>query len=97
MRGIQDMVPVLFLLVAVPNYAAMGNTVNGYLFNSYNTPSWPIIVANFCVVVHLAGAYAVFSAPFFNLVCCDTRHGSRRVCVGLHMCSVHMHLIYACA
>lgn len=38
------------------------------LFDSYSSPAWLIVVANMCVVVHLAGAYAVFSAPFFRLV-----------------------------
>jgi hypothetical protein len=37
------------------------------VFDSYSSPVVPIVIANLCVVLHLAGAYALFSAPVFYL------------------------------
>ena len=38
------------------------------LFDSYSSPKVPIVIANLLVVIHLAGAYAMYTAPVFYLV-----------------------------
>lgn len=61
---------VFYLLCGGMGYAAFGDHVPGNLltgFGFYN-PYWLLDIANFAIVVHLVGAYQVFSQPFFAFV-----------------------------
>ncbi|KAJ7299462.1 hypothetical protein O6H91_Y227100 [Diphasiastrum complanatum] len=56
-----------YMTIGCVGYAAFGNNAPGNLltgFGFYN-PYWLIDFANACIVVHLVGAYQVFSQPIF--------------------------------
>ncbi|KAJ7546151.1 hypothetical protein O6H91_08G028200 [Diphasiastrum complanatum] len=56
-----------YMTIGCVGYAAFGNNAPGNLltgFGFYN-PYWLINFANACIVVHLVGAYQVFSQPIF--------------------------------
>ncbi|KAJ7299463.1 hypothetical protein O6H91_Y227200 [Diphasiastrum complanatum] len=59
-----------YMTIGCVGYAAFGNNAPGNLltgFGFYN-PYWLINFANACIVVHLVGAYQVFSQPIFAVV-----------------------------
>ncbi|KAJ7559606.1 hypothetical protein O6H91_04G092800 [Diphasiastrum complanatum] len=61
---------VFYMSVGCFGYAAFGNNAPGNLltgFGFYN-PFWLIDFANACIVVHLVGAYQVYSQPIFAFV-----------------------------
>uniref|UniRef100_A0A2N9EH63 Amino acid transporter transmembrane domain-containing protein n=1 Tax=Fagus sylvatica TaxID=28930 RepID=A0A2N9EH63_FAGSY len=61
---------IFYLLCGVLGYAAFGNHAPGNFltgFGFYN-PYWLVDIANICIVVHLVGAYQVFSQPVYQLV-----------------------------
>jgi len=61
---------LFYTLSGVFGYAAFGNSAPGNLltgFGFYN-PFWLVDLANACVVVHLVGAYQVFSQPLFAFI-----------------------------
>lgn len=61
---------VFYMLSGCIGYAAFGNNAPGNLltgFGFYN-PYWLVDFANACVVVHLVGAYQVFSQPVYAVV-----------------------------
>lgn len=51
-------------------YAAFGNSAPGNLLTGFGfySPFWLVDLANACVVVHLVGAYQVFSQPIFAFI-----------------------------
>lgn len=61
---------LFYFLVGCLGYAAFGSDAPGNLltgFGFYN-PYWLVDFANACIVVHLIGAYQVFSQPLFEFV-----------------------------
>lgn len=61
---------VFYMLSGCIGYAAFGNNAPGNLltgFGFYN-PYWLVDLANACIVVHLVGAYQVYSQPVFAFV-----------------------------
>ncbi|KAM3694828.1 hypothetical protein ACJW31_07G085100 [Castanea mollissima] len=68
---------VFYLLCGGLGYAAFGdlgpaNFLTGFGFYE---PYWLVNIANICIVVHLIGAYQLFSQPVYQLVedCCKNR------------------------
>merc|ERR1711915_398080 len=61
---------LFYLSVGCLGYAAFGDNAPGNLltgFGFYN-PFWLVDIANICIVIHLVGAYQVFSQPLFAFV-----------------------------
>ncbi|XP_039133759.1 amino acid permease 6-like isoform X1 [Dioscorea cayenensis subsp. rotundata] len=61
---------MFYMLCGVFGYAAFGNNAPGNMltgFGFYN-PFWLVDLANICIVIHLIGAYQVFSQPIFQFV-----------------------------
>ncbi|XP_028767999.1 amino acid permease 4-like [Neltuma alba] len=61
---------VFYLLCGCMGYAAFGDNAPGNLltgFGFYN-PYWLLDIANLAIIVHLVGAYQVFSQPLFAFV-----------------------------
>eukprot|EP00252_Welwitschia_mirabilis_P013480 TRINITY_DN2963_c0_g1_i1.p1 TRINITY_DN2963_c0_g1~~TRINITY_DN2963_c0_g1_i1.p1 ORF type:complete len:483 (-),score=23.65 TRINITY_DN2963_c0_g1_i1:948-2396(-) len=62
-----SIITTFYLLCGCFGYAAFGKDAPGNLltgFGSYE-PYWVVGIANFCVAVHLVGAYQVYCQPFF--------------------------------
>lgn len=61
---------IFYMLCGCFGYGAFGDTAPGNLlagFGSFN-PFWVVDVANLAIVVHLIGAYQVFSQPLFSFI-----------------------------
>ncbi|KAJ7525253.1 hypothetical protein O6H91_17G043400 [Diphasiastrum complanatum] len=59
-----------YMTIGCVGYATFGNSAPGNLltgFGFYN-PYWLVDFANACIVVHLVGAYQVYSQPLFAVV-----------------------------
>ncbi|KAL3500622.1 hypothetical protein ACH5RR_039715 [Cinchona calisaya] len=56
-----------YMMCGCIGYAAFGNNAPGNLLTGFGfyEPFWLVDVANICIVVHLVGAYQVFSQPLF--------------------------------
>ncbi|XP_020596680.1 amino acid permease 3-like [Phalaenopsis equestris] len=61
---------VFYMLCGCLGYAAFGNKAPGNMLTGFGffEPFWLIDIANICIVVHLLGAYQVFSQPVFAAV-----------------------------
>ncbi|PKU59611.1 amino acid permease 3 [Dendrobium catenatum] len=61
---------LFYMLCGCLGYAAFGNKAPGNMLTGFGffEPFWLIDIANICVVVHLLGAYQVFSQPVFAIV-----------------------------
>ncbi|KAL3638510.1 Amino acid permease 6 [Castilleja foliolosa] len=61
---------VFYMLCGVLGYAAFGNDAPGNFLTGFGfyEPFWLVDIANLCIVIHLVGAYQVFSQPIFGLV-----------------------------
>ncbi|EHA8591815.1 putative Amino acid permease 1 [Cocos nucifera] len=61
---------VFYVLCGCLGYAAFGNRAPGNLLTGFGfyEPYWLIDIANVCIVVHLVGAYQVFSQPIYAAV-----------------------------
>ncbi|KAL6560748.1 Amino acid permease 6 [Orobanche gracilis] len=61
---------MFYMLCGVLGYAAFGNNAPGNFLTGFGfyEPFWLIDFANLCIVIHLVGAYQVFSQPIFGLV-----------------------------
>ena len=57
---------VFYFCVALVNYAAFGNGVQEFIFNSYPGPSWALYLGQSCIILHIATAYQVFAQPVYN-------------------------------
>ncbi|KAL6602845.1 hypothetical protein ACP70R_043206 [Stipagrostis hirtigluma subsp. patula] len=59
-----------YMLAGCLGYAAFGNASPGNILTGFGfyEPFWLIDFANVCIVVHLVGAYQVFSQPIFAAV-----------------------------
>lgn len=57
-----------YLSVAVCGYAAFGNDAPGNLLTGFETPYWLVDFANTCIVIHLVGAYQVYTQPVYGFV-----------------------------
>lgn len=66
---------IFYMLSGLVGYAAFGNSAPGNIltgFGFYN-PYWLVDFGNACVVVHLVGAYQVFSQPVYAFVETEVR------------------------
>ncbi|XP_021892301.1 amino acid permease 8-like, partial [Carica papaya] len=61
---------MFYMLCGILGYAAFGNESPGNFLTGFGfyEPFWLLDFANMCVVVHLVGAYQVFSQPVYRLV-----------------------------
>ncbi|GFZ16860.1 amino acid permease 6 [Actinidia rufa] len=66
---------VFYMLCGVVGYAAFGNGAPGNFLTGFGfyEPFWLVDFANVCIVVHLVGAYQVYSQPIFGFVECWCR------------------------
>lgn len=70
-RAVHISVPlmtVLYLLVSVTCYGALGDAVPPYVLDGFSSPVAPLVIANIAVCIHLIPAYAVYAQPTFALV-----------------------------
>nr|GME07611.1 amino acid permease 6-like [Ipomoea batatas] len=61
---------VFYMLCGVLGYAAFGNDAPSNFLTGFGfyDPFWLIDLANVCIIVHLLGAYQVFTQPLFAFV-----------------------------
>nr|GMD84256.1 amino acid permease 6-like [Ipomoea batatas] len=61
---------VFYMLCGVLGYAAFGNDAPSNFLTGFGfyDPLWLIDLANVCIIVHLLGAYQVFTQPLFAFV-----------------------------
>ncbi|KAH7366191.1 hypothetical protein KP509_18G066700 [Ceratopteris richardii] len=61
---------MFYMLCGCMGYAAFGDDAPGNLLTGFGfyEPFWLVDLANACVVLHLVGAFQVFSQPFFAFV-----------------------------
>lgn len=57
-----------YMLCGCLGYAAFGNSAPGNMLTGFGfyEPFWLVDLANFCIVVHLVGAYQVFAQAIFS-------------------------------
>ncbi|XP_042507166.1 amino acid permease 6-like [Macadamia integrifolia] len=63
-----SMTTFFYMLCGIMGYAAFGNDAPGNFLTGFGfyEPFWLIDIANFCIAVHLIGAYQVFCQPIFG-------------------------------
>nr|GME07610.1 amino acid permease 6-like [Ipomoea batatas] len=61
---------VFYMLCGVLGYAAFGNHAPSNFLTGFGfyDPFWLVDLANVCIIVHLLGAYQVFTQPLFAFV-----------------------------
>lgn len=60
---------VLYFVVSVGGYAALGNDAPGYVFAAFPTaPKWLMLIGNILVLLHMYGAYMVYGQPVFDTI-----------------------------
>lgn len=60
---------VLYLLVSVLCYLALGQSAHGMVLTSFDTAApWATSLANALVLVHMVAAYQVFCQPMFAVI-----------------------------
>lgn len=57
-----------YMSVAIAGYAAFGDAAPGNLLTGFSTPYWLVDIANTCIVIHLVGAYQVYTQPVYGFV-----------------------------
>ncbi|MED6149715.1 Amino acid permease 4 [Stylosanthes scabra] len=57
-----------YVLCGCIGYGAFGNAAPGNLLTAFDKPYWLIDIANLALVIHLVGAYQVYSQPLFAFV-----------------------------
>lgn len=57
-----------YMSVAICGYAAFGDGAPGNLLTGFSTPYWLVDFANACIVIHLIGAYQVYTQPVYGFV-----------------------------
>ncbi|CAM6097148.1 unnamed protein product [Calypogeia fissa] len=57
-----------YMTIGVSGYLAFGNGVCGNILTCFESPYWLVDFANACVVLHLVGAYQVYTQPVFQFV-----------------------------
>lgn len=57
-----------YMSVAIAGYAAFGDAAPGNLLTGFSTPYWLVDFANTCIVIHLIGAYQVYTQPVYAFV-----------------------------
>ncbi|XP_077231732.1 amino acid permease 6-like [Tasmannia lanceolata] len=58
---------IFYLSLGCIGYAAFGSNAPGNILTGFGfyEPFWLVDLANFCIVIHLVGAYQVYSQPIF--------------------------------
>ncbi|KAF8411991.1 hypothetical protein HHK36_004550 [Tetracentron sinense] len=57
---------MFYVSLGCVGYAAFGNDAPGNILTGFNEPFWLVDIANLAVLVHLIGAYQVYSQPIFT-------------------------------
>jgi amino acid permease len=57
-----------YMSVAIAGYAAFGDNAPGNLLTGFSTPYWLVDIANTCIVIHLVGAYQVYSQSYYTRI-----------------------------
>ncbi|KAK9162083.1 hypothetical protein Syun_002985 [Stephania yunnanensis] len=57
---------VFYVSLGLMGYVAFGNDVPGNILTAFREPFWLIDAANLAVIIHLIGAYQVYSQPIFG-------------------------------
>ncbi|KAG6541561.1 hypothetical protein Mapa_017083 [Marchantia paleacea] len=55
-----------YMSVAIAGYLAFGDAAPGNLLTGFFTPYWLVDFANVCIVIHLIGAYQVYTQPVYQ-------------------------------
>ncbi|KAF2297302.1 hypothetical protein GH714_020973 [Hevea brasiliensis] len=58
---------LFYISVGCMGYAAFGNDIPGNVLAGFYQPFWLVDIANLSVIIHLIGAYQVFSQPIFAI------------------------------
>ncbi|ONK68324.1 uncharacterized protein A4U43_C05F10230 [Asparagus officinalis] len=56
---------IFYIFLGLVGYAAFGSDAPGNILTGFYEPFWLIDIANIAVLIHLIGAYQVFSQPLF--------------------------------
>ncbi|KAL5778805.1 hypothetical protein ACOSQ2_009542 [Xanthoceras sorbifolium] len=56
---------LFYISIACTTYAAYGNEVPGNILSTFSNLVWLVDIANLAVIVHLIGAYQVYTQPVF--------------------------------
>ncbi|XLU69074.1 hypothetical protein S245_028127 [Arachis hypogaea] len=59
---------IFYVLCGCIGYGAFGDSAPGNLLTAFDKPIWLIVIANLAIVIHLVGAYQVYSQPLFAFV-----------------------------
>ncbi|GLJ17017.1 hypothetical protein SUGI_0294410 [Cryptomeria japonica] len=61
---------LFYMSIGLVGYAAFGNDAPGNMLTGFGfyEPFWLIDIGNLCIVIHLVGAYQVFSQPVFAII-----------------------------
>ncbi|CAM6085551.1 unnamed protein product [Calypogeia fissa] len=59
---------MFYVASGTTGYLAFGNEVCGNILTCFTSPYWLVNFANTCVIIHLVGAYQVFTQPVFSAV-----------------------------
>ena len=59
---------VLYLVIALAGYAAVGDGVSSLIFNSLPGPRWVLILAWIAILAHMLTAYQLFIQAMFNSI-----------------------------
>lgn len=61
---------VFYMSIGLVGYAAFGNDAPGNMLTGFGfyEPFWLIDIGNLCIVIHIVGAYQVFSQPLFAVI-----------------------------
>ncbi|KAE8701712.1 Amino acid permease 6 [Hibiscus syriacus] len=91
--GVGVMTTTLFyVLCGIIGYATFGNDAPGNFLTGFGfyEPFWLIDFANFCIAVHLIGAYQVFAQPLFGFVekLCTKRYPDNKFITSEHAINV---------
>ncbi|CAM6097147.1 unnamed protein product [Calypogeia fissa] len=59
-----------YVTVGITGYTAFGNSIGpcGNILTCFENPYWLVNFANACVVIHLVGAYQVYTQPVYQFV-----------------------------
>ncbi|KAL2620996.1 hypothetical protein R1flu_001201 [Riccia fluitans] len=55
-----------YMSVAIAGYLAFGDDAPGNLLTGFYSPYWLVDFANVCIVIHLIGAYQVYTQPVYQ-------------------------------
>ena len=57
---------VFYFMISVAGYAALGNSVQPIILDSFCSPRWALMLAQIAILLHMLTAYQVFGQAMFN-------------------------------